>query len=84
MPVLIVDAGIIGPIYGWALAEGGHQVIHLVRAGRAATFSDGLKLDVLDLRKRHKRNFCGLYKLDALETLSPTDAFELVIVPVKH
>ena len=27
MRVLVVGAGIIGSIYGWVLAEGGHQVI---------------------------------------------------------
>ena len=84
MRVLVVGAGIIGSIYGWALAESGHEVVHLVRSGRAATLCDGMKLDVFDRRKGHKRNFCGLYKLDAVETLSPTDTFELVIVPVKH
>ena len=84
MRVLVSGAGIIGSIYGWALAEGGHHVVHLVRSGRADAFRDGLPLDVFDRRKGHKRNFCGLYKLDAVETLSPTDTFELVIVPVKH
>jgi 2-dehydropantoate 2-reductase len=84
MHVLVVGAGIIGSIYGWALAEGGHHVVHLVRSGRAAAFRDGLPLDVFDRRKGHKRNSRGLYRLNAVETLSPTDAFELVIVPVKH
>ena len=87
MRVLIVGAGIIGSIYGWALAEGGHQVVHLVRSGRAAALRDGVPLDMFDRRKGHKghkRNFHGLYKLDAVETLSSTGAFELVIVPVKH
>ena len=84
MRVLVVGAGIIGSIYGWALAEGGHHVVHLVRSGRAAAFRDGLPLDVFDRRKGHKRNFRGLYRLNAVETLSSTDAFELVVVPVKH
>ncbi|MGC1646042.1 MAG: 2-dehydropantoate 2-reductase N-terminal domain-containing protein [Candidatus Sulfotelmatobacter sp.] len=84
MRVLVVGAGIIGSIYGWALAEGGHHVVHLVRSGRAAAFRDGLPLDVFDRRKGHKRNFRGLYRLHAVETVSPKDTFELVIVPVKH
>jgi len=84
MHVLVTGAGIIGSIYGWALAEAGHHVVHLVRSGRAAAFRDGLPLDVFDRRKGHKRNFRGLYRLNAIETLSPTDTFELVIVPVKH
>jgi 2-dehydropantoate 2-reductase len=84
MRVLVVGAGIIGSIYGWALAESGHEVVHLVRSGRAAALRDGVPLDMFDRREGHKRNFYGLYKPDALETLSPTDTFELVIVPVKH
>jgi 2-dehydropantoate 2-reductase len=84
MRVLMIGAGIIGSIYGWALAESGHRVVHLVRSGSAAALRDGLPLDVFDRRKGRKRNFRGRYKLDAVETLSPTDSFELVIVPVKH
>jgi 2-dehydropantoate 2-reductase len=84
MRVLVIGAGIIGSIYGWALTESGHEVVHLVRAGRVATLRDGVPLDMFDRRKGHKRNFCGLYKLDAVETLSSTNGFELVIVSVKH
>ncbi|MGA2885688.1 MAG: 2-dehydropantoate 2-reductase N-terminal domain-containing protein, partial [Halobacteriota archaeon] len=42
MHVLVVGAGIIGSIYGWALADSGHHVAHLVRSGRAAAFRGGL------------------------------------------
>ena len=84
MRVLVVGAGIIGSIYGWALAESGHPVVHLVRSGRAASLGDGVKLDVFDRRKGHKRHFYGRYRLNAVEMLPSTDTFELVIVPVKH
>ncbi len=84
MRVLVIGAGIIGSIYGWALSEAGHYVVHLMRSGRAAAFRDGLPLDMFDRRKGHKRNFRGLYKLHAVETVSPRDTFEFVIVPVKH
>ena len=84
MRVLVIGAGIIGSIYGWALSEAGHHVMHLVRSGRAAALRDGLPLDMFDRRKGHKRNSRSLYRLNAVETLSPTDTFELVIVPVKH
>lgn len=84
MRVLIVGTGIIGSIYGWALADGGHRVVHLVRSGRSAALGSGLKLDIIDRRKGHKRNFRGLYRLDAVETLRSDETFELVIVPVKH
>lgn len=48
MRVLVIGVGIIGTIYGWVLAEGGHHVVHLVRSGRADAFPDGLPLDVFD------------------------------------
>jgi 2-dehydropantoate 2-reductase len=84
MHVLVVGAGVIGTIYGWALSASGHHVVHLVRSGRAADFSNGLAVDLFDRRKGHKRNFRGLYKLGAVESLSPENTFELIIVPTKH
>jgi 2-dehydropantoate 2-reductase len=84
MRVVIVGAGIVGSIYGWAPADNGNQVVHLVRSGRAAALRDGLTLDVFDRCKRRKRSYRGLYKLKVVETLSPQDTFELIIVPTKH
>jgi 2-dehydropantoate 2-reductase len=84
MRVLVIGTGIIGSIYGWALVEGRHQVVHLVRSGKAAGLRDGVALDVFDRRKGHKRNFHGMYGLNAVENISSTETFELVMVPVKH
>jgi 2-dehydropantoate 2-reductase len=84
MRVLVVGAGIIGSIYGWALAQSGHRVVHLVRPSRVSALYNGVMLNVFDRRKGHKRSFRGLYRLNPIETVSPTDIFELVIVPVKH
>jgi ketopantoate reductase len=47
MRVLVVGAGIIGSIYGYALTESGHQAAHLVRSGRAAAFRDGMRFDIV-------------------------------------
>lgn len=84
MRVLVVGAGIIGSIYGWVLAESGNRVVHLVRPGRAAALQEGVSLDMFDRRKGHKRKFRGLYRLEAAESLAPADAYELIVVPVKH
>jgi len=84
MRVLVIGAGIIGSIYGWALAEGGHEVVHLVRPGRAAGLREGLALDVFDRRKGRPKSFRGLYRLKAVEALSTTDGFALIVSPVKH
>lgn len=84
MKLLIVGAGIIGSIYGWAFAEAGHDVTHLVRPGRAAQFKDGFKIDMYDVRKNHKRDFIGHYTIRVTENVQPSDGYELVIVPTKH
>jgi 2-dehydropantoate 2-reductase len=84
MKILIVGAGIIGSIYGWAFAEAGHDVIHLVRPGKAAQFKDGIKIDMYDTRKGHKRDFVGHYAIRVTEALQPSNGYELVIVPTKH
>ncbi|HNB50509.1 MAG TPA: 2-dehydropantoate 2-reductase N-terminal domain-containing protein [Anaerolineales bacterium] len=84
MKTLIVGAGIIGSIYGWAFAEAGHEVTHLVRPGKAAQFSNGFEIDMYDVRKGHKRDYLGHYPIRVTETLAPSDGYDLVIVPTKH
>lgn len=82
MKILIVGAGIIGSIYGWAFAEAGHDVTHFVRKGKAAKFAGGIKMDMLENRKG-KKKFIGTYKMKVTETLTPSDGYEAVIVPTK-
>ena len=83
MKIMIVGAGIIGSIYGWAFADAGHEVTHLVRPGRAAQFSQGIEIDMYDVRKDHKRNYLGHYSIRVTECV-PKENFDLVIVPTKH
>jgi 2-dehydropantoate 2-reductase len=84
MNILVTGAGIIGTIYGWALSEGGHQVVHFVRPGKANRFSNGVPMDVYDRRKGHRRYFRGQYLLKVTEAISLSDTYELVLVPTKH
>jgi 2-dehydropantoate 2-reductase len=84
MKLLIVGAGIIGTIYGWAFAEAGHDVTHLVRPGKAPQFKNGFKIDMYDTRKGHKRDFIGHYAIRVTESLQPSDGYELIIIPTKH
>jgi 2-dehydropantoate 2-reductase len=84
MKILIVGAGIVGSIYGWAFAEAGHNVTHLVRPGKAKKFIKGMPVDMLDMRKGHKKNFNGQYTVCVTETVQPADGYELVVVPTKH
>jgi 2-dehydropantoate 2-reductase len=83
MKILVVGAGIIGSIYGWTLSEGGHDVTHFVRMGKSVNYKDGIRMDMLDNRKGHKKMFLGTYALKVIETLEHTGNYELVIVPTK-
>jgi len=83
MRILVIGAGIIGTIYGWALARGDHEVVHLVRPGRGADLREGLALDIYKRGQLSKRSIRTQYLLHAVETLSET-TIDLVIVPVKH
>jgi 2-dehydropantoate 2-reductase len=81
MRVMIVGAGVIGSIYGWALSESGHEVVHLVRPGRAEALTDGIAFDLIDKRKGRPNRSKFRYHLAAAETIA--GPFDLVIVPTK-
>ncbi len=81
MKTLIVGTGIIGVVYGWALAQSGNDVIHFVRKGRKDQFKDGIQLDLLDERKGHTKYNMTKYAVKCVEEVSPADGYELIIVP---
>ena len=84
MKILIIGAGIVGSIYGWALSEAGHEVQHLVRQGRAEKLSQGIPLDILDKRKGHPPRYKGIYRIEAIENIKNPDDYEFVIFPGHH
>ena len=84
MKTLIVGTGIIGVIYGWALHKAGVDVTHFVRPGRINQFSDGVTLDLLDERKGYPPKSMQHYPIHCVESISPTDGYELVIVPTNR
>ena len=81
MKTLIVGTGIIGVVYGWALAQSGNDVIHFVRKGRKDQFKDGIQLDLLDERKGHTKYNMTKYAVKCVEEVSPADGYELIMVP---
>ncbi|MBV6449438.1 MAG: hypothetical protein MHPDNHAH_00148 [Anaerolineales bacterium] len=81
MKILIVGAGVIGVIYGWALTEAGVDVTHFVRKGKKDKFKDGVTLDLLDERKGHPKNNVVKYAPRCVEEISPADGYEFIIVP---
>jgi ketopantoate reductase len=81
MKILIVGAGIIGTIYGYAFSEAGVDVTHFVRPGKSAGFRDGVRLDLLDERKGHKKYNVTRYALKCVETILPSEGYNLILVP---
>jgi ketopantoate reductase len=81
MKTLIVGTGIIGVVYGWALVQAGVDVTHFVRKGRKDQCKDGVNLDLLDERKGHSKYNLTKYALKYVEEISPSDRYELIIVP---
>ena len=81
MKTLILGAGVIGTIYGWALAEAGIDVTHYVRKGKSITYKDGVKLDLLDERKGHNKYNITQYAFKCVEEILPSDNYELIILP---
>lgn len=81
MKTLIVGAGKIGTIYGWALTESGVDVTHYVRKGKSAAYQGGIMLDLLDERKGHSKYNVTKYAICCVEAIAPADHYELIILP---
>lgn len=81
MKTLIVGAGVIGVIYGWALSEGGVDVTHFVRTGKKERLKDGINLDLLDERKHHPKYNVTHYAIKCIDRITEADTFDLIIVP---
>jgi 2-dehydropantoate 2-reductase len=79
MDIGIVGTGNIGTVYGWALAEAGHRVTHLVRPGgrRAAE----ARLDVLDERSGREVRRLERYAWQVAEELPASTELVLVATP---
>jgi 2-dehydropantoate 2-reductase len=82
--ILVIGAGVIGAIYGWALSQAGHKVTHLVRPGKAAALADGLLVDMYDVRQKPHNRTVTRYPLRAIESLANAGPYDLAIVPTKH
>jgi 2-dehydropantoate 2-reductase len=82
MKILIVGTGVVGINYGWVLSEAGNDVTHLVRKGKAGQYKSPVRLDVIDDRKGHKKHNILDYAIRYTETISPSDDYELVILPI--
>jgi 2-dehydropantoate 2-reductase len=84
MKILMFGAGVIGTVYGYALAQAGNDVTHYVRPGKKAALEHGVHMRLLDGREKKPIDREVTYNLKVVETLSPADDYELFIVSVRH
>jgi 2-dehydropantoate 2-reductase len=84
MKILMLGAGVIGTVYGYALAQAGNDITHYVRPGKKAALEHGVPMRLLDGREKKPVDREVRYNLKVVETLSPDDDYELFIVSVRH
>jgi 2-dehydropantoate 2-reductase len=84
MRILMFGAGVIGTVYGYALAQAGIDVTHYVRPGKKQTLEKGIWLRLLDGRFKPPQETNALYQLKVVDSLSPTDDYDFYIVSVRH
>lgn len=82
MRILIVGTGVIGSLYGCALAEK-HDVFHYVRQEKLKTLDQKkITFDFIDERQEKKhRNMAGSYTYRCVADAQ--DNYDLILVPVK-
>jgi 2-dehydropantoate 2-reductase len=84
MKILIFGTGVIGTIYGYVLARAGNDVTHYVRPGKAQSLENGIQIQLLDGRSKPPKQETVLYNANIVESFSPANDYNLVIVSVRH
>jgi len=85
MRILMFGRGVIATIYGQAFAAAGHDVEFYVRPGRADVYGEEVRVDLIDARrKRGHQRVLGVIPTRLRESLSPEDAFDLIVLSVGH
>jgi 2-dehydropantoate 2-reductase len=84
MRILMFGAGVIGTVYGYALAQAGMDVTHYVRPGKKQALEKGIWLRLLDGRLKPAQEMSVHYQLKIVDALAPTDDYDFYIVSVRH
>ena len=79
MRILVIGTGNIGTLYGWALADAGHRVSHLLRAGGVAGRPAIARLDLLDERPGRPDRITVEYAWDLTEAV-PSEPVDVVLM----
>ncbi len=84
MKVLIIGMGNVGLMHGWVLSDGGVDITHVVRKGSLAKHSGDIRMDVMDMRKGSPDCYPAVYRPKVVDTVTPSDDYDLVIVATNH
>ncbi|WP_075557329.1 ketopantoate reductase family protein [Parabacteroides timonensis] len=81
MKILIYGAGVIGCTYGWQLTKAGHDITVLVRQGKKSRIEkDGIDIFCSDFRGKQKQTEQVTFRPKVIDSLSPDNDFEYIIV----
>ncbi|EFM12562.1 Ketopantoate reductase ApbA/PanE domain protein [Paenibacillus curdlanolyticus YK9] len=83
MKILFFGAGVISAIYGSALKQQGHDVVHYVRPSRLDKLKQGIELHLMDGRNKNKVT-SSRYPISCVGELPNMDDFDLIVVSVRH
>ncbi len=85
MNVLIIGTGAIGTMYGWALQNAGHEIVHYVRPGKMHLLKGRtIAVKLRDWRPRRFRGRHRVYSYQVIEMIPNWHEFDLILVPVAH
>ena len=85
MKVLVFGRGVIGTMYGWALERAGHEVVFLVRPGRAKIYGPDICLNIYDARtKMGGTAVQTTWPVAIVENLPEDHDYDLILVSVQH
>ncbi|WP_448060825.1 ketopantoate reductase family protein [Cellulomonas hominis] len=85
MKILMFGRGVISTVYGWTLAQAGHEVEIYVRPGRATAYGEAIDLDLLDTRRRPwGKRVVEAWPVRYREELAPDHGFDLIVVSLPH
>lgn len=85
MKILMFGRGVIATIYGWALADAGHEVAYFVRPARVKEYGESVDVEIHDARsKRAKKQVTEVLPTKLITTLDDDHDFDLIIVSVSH
>ncbi len=84
MRILVFGAGVIGTIYGQALAAAGNDVTHFVRLGKKRALEGGVRMRLLDARGPKPVERDVVYRPKVTEGANEGDPYDLWLVSVRH